>query len=308
MKIERILLTTDFSNCARQAYEPAVELARRLGAHLCLVHFKDHPVQYSPPGFFLDPRSLEAVDRAQEDQMKSEAAEKVFQGLAVSTHLLHGEPMEAIVSFARQERCDLIVQASHGRSGWKRFVLGSFAERILRAAPVPVLTVKGMPGLPPAGRGLEPRRILFPYDFSGESRKALEPLRFLAGVYGSTVLVLYVWRNVADLLPIYGAGGEAIDVELLSVDDDYLERLRKDLKEFAEAELRGVPHEGEVTVGDPATVIMEKLAGAKADLVCMATHGWTGLKRAMLGSVAEKVLRGTSCPTLTVLAGQAPGD
>jgi len=92
------------------------------------------------------------------------------------------------------------------------------------------------------------------------------------------------------------------------VDDDYLERLRKDLVEFAEGEFRGVPHEEEVTVGDPATVIMERAAGAKADLVCMATHGWTGLKRAMLGSVAEKVLRGASSPTLTVLAGEAPGD
>jgi universal stress protein A len=78
------------------------------------------------------------------------------------------------------------------------------------------------------------------------------------------------------------------------------EKLTADLKEFAVGELDGIDCEVAVMTGDPTTAILERAGSSEADVICMATHGWTGLRHILLGSVAEKVVRGAQCPTLTV--------
>ena len=91
-----------------------------------------------------------------------------------------------------------------------------------------------------------------------------------------------------------------MDLELVSFSEDFTGRLLEDLKEFAGRELADLPHQEEVLTGDPAGQILAHASARGVDLICMATHGWTGLKRAIMGSVAEKVVRLAPCPVLTI--------
>jgi nucleotide-binding universal stress UspA family protein len=301
MKIRKILLATDFSPCARQAYAPAADLALRMEATLELVHCLEYRTQYTPAGMLEIKGTLEAFRKLQEENLQREAADPLFRGIPVGTHLLEGEGAESIRNLTVEKEVDLIAQSSHGFTGLKRFFLGSFAERLLRISPAPVLTFKSAegPGALPL-KGFRPRRILFPYDFSEAAKEALGPVKLLAEAYGARVLLLYVWRSLADLVPVYGTQGVAVDIELVSYTEDFPDLLLKDLRAFGAHALPGLEIEGQVMSGDPGSVILARAATYEADLICMATHGWTGLQRVFLGSVAEKVLRGAHCPTLTV--------
>jgi nucleotide-binding universal stress UspA family protein len=300
MKAQKILLNTDFSACARQAYPQVAALARRMEAHIDLVHCVEYPAQYSPAGFASVDAALQNFHRIQRDSLERECKDPIFGGLAVEPRLLDGYPFQAIQDFARRNSIDLIAQSSHGHTGLKRLLLGSFAEQVLRSSIVPVLTIRSQEAKNgKAQESFEPRRILFPYDFSLNSRKALEAVRFFAGAYSARLLVLHVWRDALDLSPLGTQGGSG-DQELVAISGEYRDRLARDLKEFSSRELVGLEHQEQVLRGEPASVILAQAVIFEADLICMATHGFTGLQRMVMGSVAEKVLRTGHCPCLTI--------
>ena len=171
------------------------ELARlpredHTAARVDLVHWLDSASQYTPTGFREIEGTLQAFRKTQSRRPAKEAGEggrrPLLESACVEPHLLDGYPTDAIAGFGRERGTDLIVQASHGCTGVKRFFLGSFAERLLRTSEVPVLTVKSGEGDPvKADPGFQPRKILFPYDSSFESMKALDAVRFLARTWGS---------------------------------------------------------------------------------------------------------------------------
>jgi nucleotide-binding universal stress UspA family protein len=138
----KILCPVDFSTGSERALGKAEELAKALGAELELLHVYQLPVLALPdapvtvsPTFIAD-----LTDRA-EQALKPLADKVKTHGLAVSTKLLEGAPAETIVSRAQELRAELIVMGTHGRSGFRRFLLGSTAERVVRTSAVPVLTV-----------------------------------------------------------------------------------------------------------------------------------------------------------------------
>jgi len=302
IKIERLALTTDFSAGSRQSYAPTAELARVLSAQVHLLHCVEHPFQYSP-GWVLPEDGYERYRKTLRQELERVANSSVFEGLEPQQHLLKGYGPDAVREFAEQERMDLIVQASHGYTGWKHFVLGSFAERVLRTSKVPVLTLRSSKSdtthAGDAEAGFHPKKVLYPYDFSAPSQQATDQIRLLARSYSAKVLVLHVWNDTFTALPATEMGGGAVVWESLS-QTKVPEKLAEDLKEFAIRELDGIDYEVEVMTGDPTTVILERAGSSEADVICMATHGWTGLRHILLGSVAEKVVRGAQCPTLTV--------
>ena len=141
--IHRILVPTDFSDGARHALDYAVEQARAFAASLVLAHAHTPPMIYAPEGVMLTPLWDEPELRAQlADSLAKLAAEVRERGIAeVSTQLLDGTPWQEIVRAAAEDKCDLIVMGTHGRGGLKHLFLGSVAERVVRKAPCPVLTV-----------------------------------------------------------------------------------------------------------------------------------------------------------------------
>jgi nucleotide-binding universal stress UspA family protein len=139
---DRILCAVDFSEPSRLAMETAAELARRHGSQLTLVHVNAAPAR-QPAVVLAPPELFETWPREQGQKLEQWGTEA--QHLAarpVNTLLLSGPAALEIVRAAQDDRSDLVVIATRGRTGLKRVVLGSVAEHVVRAAPCPVLVVR----------------------------------------------------------------------------------------------------------------------------------------------------------------------
>ncbi len=142
-EIRTILVPTDFSSHSGEAIGFATGLAKSLGASIHLLHAYSIPVQALTPYDFSIPSSGWEGIRAAAGQKLDQLREKVAaEGLEVSVHLSQALPTEAITSAAEELRADLIVMGTRGNTGLKHVLLGSVAERAIRLAPCPVLTVK----------------------------------------------------------------------------------------------------------------------------------------------------------------------
>ena len=145
---KKILVGTDFSEPSDAARRTAIELARRLGAELEIVHVEEPLPAYAfSEGALPDlPRLQEEVRSWAEREVEQQAKEARAAGVPVTTAVLLGTPANAIVEAARTDGADLIVVGTHGRTGFERILLGSVAERVVRTASCPVLTVRNTPG------------------------------------------------------------------------------------------------------------------------------------------------------------------
>ncbi len=148
----KILHPTDFSACAEQARAQAVGLARALGAELILLHVSVETPLYGEG--LMGMKEVQAVYDAQrkwaEEALAARATETRQAGVAVRLEFTVGVPFKEIVRVAEEEHADMIVMGTHGRGGLDRLLLGSVAERVIRLASCPVLTVREAKG--PGGR------------------------------------------------------------------------------------------------------------------------------------------------------------
>ena len=147
---QRILLATDFSDHARTAYRWAVELARASGGTLVLVHVLEEDLVAAAPVLsgYLHPEVLdlgryrEEFRRGAETALAAAADELRSQGVEVESHLIEDRrPSQALVRAARELNCNVVVISTHGRGGLAHLLIGSTAERVVRSAHCPVLTV-----------------------------------------------------------------------------------------------------------------------------------------------------------------------
>jgi nucleotide-binding universal stress UspA family protein len=141
--IKTILVPVDFSTHSRSALEYAIGLAKTFGAKVHLVHAYHLPIQVATPEQIAMPTDLWAAIRDAAARRLDKSAELVTAaGLSVETHLTEGNPSSAVVELATKLGADLIVMGTRGLSGLKHVLLGSVAERTVRLAPCPVLTLK----------------------------------------------------------------------------------------------------------------------------------------------------------------------
>jgi nucleotide-binding universal stress UspA family protein len=245
--------------------------------------------------YLLEP-VLEGVSRALEEL----AASLAKAGVRTSTSLAIGIPSEEIARAAREEDSDLIAMGTQGRTGLDHVLVGSTAERVIKTAPCPVLAVR-TPS-PRAQDGVSLRRLLVPVDFFQPSLDALETALLLARQVAAAVTLVHV-MDWAWIRLHYSPMDLAEDV-----------RIRKDLEGRLDRYADLLRHEGiavDTSIlggAGPAEHIAEAAQLHGADLVVMGTHGKRGLRRALMGSVAEGVLREAPCPVLTVNAPRfAPG-
>jgi nucleotide-binding universal stress UspA family protein len=299
MAMREILFPTDFSEPAQYAGRYAALMARRLGAALHVLHVPMLPV---PPAGDGTPADGHAARRRAGDRLRQLVRAAEFQG--VRTRVSAGGPIpeDAIVEAA--ERSDLVVMGTHGRTGLSRLVLGSVTERVVAAAPCPVLVVKHpevVVELPWGGalRSRRPiagvprlQRLLVPLDGSPASESALGGAAELAQAFNAVIVLVMV------LTPLLGITMRAEDASLLDVADaaTYLARKQLDLT------AAGVAVQRVIRMGDPATQILACADEHRADLIALATHGRSGVRRWLLGSVTEKVLRASDIPVLVFRA------
>lgn len=140
-RFETLLVPHDFSDDAEAALDAAVELARRLGARLHLLHVYQQPVDVLSPYGIAIPPNVGPELRAAAQTRLEKLAERI-PDLQVQVHVAEGPPALAIAETAEALAVDLVVMGTHGRTGLRHLLLGSVAERTMRTAPCPVLTVK----------------------------------------------------------------------------------------------------------------------------------------------------------------------
>ncbi|HET7058606.1 MAG TPA: universal stress protein [Nitrospiraceae bacterium] len=291
MFLNRILFATDFSEGAARAQATAFFLASACRARLEFLHV----FEYQPDAFPANVINDQVIDEIragvgrQLDELVSRATE---QGLSASARQCMGIASEQIIEAATPLEADLIIVGTHGRTGLEHILLGSTAERVVKGAPCPVLTVR-------AGRSMEAAepiricRILAPIDFSDCSLDALEYAVQVAKQFTAAVTLLHVmeWRTIglnfslADL----AEGHKAREQVQCRVAE--LTNLFRSQGIEATYAIRGI---------DPADTIVDYALDQRVDLIIMGTHGRRGISRALAGSVAEAVLRRSHCPVLTV--------
>ena len=140
----RIVHPTDFSAAGEPAFAQAIEIARREGAELIVVHVLEPIAPFAGGDYRARHRELRiALDATARRSLDPLLARAEHAKVPVSGVVMEGWPPEEIVKVARKRRADLIVIGTHGRTGMKRLLLGSVAERVILLAPCPVLTVRG---------------------------------------------------------------------------------------------------------------------------------------------------------------------
>jgi nucleotide-binding universal stress UspA family protein len=138
LPIHTILHPTDFSKQSEFAFELASSLARDYGAELYVVHVVTPPVVVYGEGVLpVEPQSYQAELREKLNRLRSGEPE-----VRVLHRLVEGQPVDEILRLAKEIGCDLIVMGTHGRTGFGRVLMGSVAEKIVRTAPCPVVTVR----------------------------------------------------------------------------------------------------------------------------------------------------------------------
>jgi nucleotide-binding universal stress UspA family protein len=299
MKIKKIAVTTDFSELAAKAYPAAYEIANRFDAQLHLIH----SAVSLPPFYYVHaegiPTDIPHDSHLEElgHQLEAEAKHSAFQDHAVEPHLIyHGFPQRALSTFARQNDIDLIIVSTHGRTGVGHFLLGSYAEKLVRLSTTPVLVYR-------EGKSATSfTTALVPFDFSENSEAVFPLVRFLAEAYGTRFTFVYV------LEPIPYTISSPSSFALSSIRDAAFaapDVARKRFAKLKKEQLTGVDAEIVVCEGAPVTEILNLAKEKAPDVILSATHGWTGFKHLALGSVAEKVVRHAPCSVLTVRPAEA---
>jgi nucleotide-binding universal stress UspA family protein len=280
LMLHRILFPTDGSACAEHALAHAVELVRLHGAELHVLHVR-HPAHER--GTF-------------DDGVLAVPLQDLGGVSVVPAEVRASTPTLGILDYAQNSGMDLIVMGTHGRTGFDRFLLGSVAEDVVRLADCPVLTVRA-----DAGPLSEVRSVLAPVDFSPSSWLAVAYARHLAALFGARLDLLHV----VETLPSYGLGD--VPSSFPPPSPEVTAEGREALLDLAR-EAGGPPVEVEahVVAGHPTIGVLEAAGWLLPGLIVLPTHGRSGLKRLVLGSVAEQVVRRARCPVL-VVRGQGRG-
>jgi nucleotide-binding universal stress UspA family protein len=295
LQIRNVLVPTDFSPPSLEAIQFALPLIKRFGADLHLGHVfaSDYPIT----ALVAMPLVLPEVEINQSVRrhLKSVAKKYSIELRRENLHALKGRPFEEICRLARRISIDLIVIATRGNTGFKHLLLGSTAERVVRYSPCPVLVVR--PSTAKArNRQLGFKKILVPMDFSECSMKGLAYAKNVASQFRSRLVLL-----------------NSVHFEYYVASDEYgrfdLPQLTQHAEIFARDQMRdlfektdwnGLEVETSLQTGHPGQQICEHARDTDVDLIVTSTHGTTGFKHLLLGSVAEYVVRHAHCPVLVV--------
>ena len=311
--IRSILVPLDGSPFGEYALPLAASIAREAPARLQLVRVHRPLSAVAAEGIFL----LDDLDqslRVEEKLYLDRVARRLRNeaGVSATATLLDGDVAAALEERATLSECDLVVLSTHGRGALGRFWLGSVADELIRRLPMPVLLVR--PEEDPASSRNPPRfrRILVPLDGTPLAEQIIEPALAVGAPSEATFTLLRVVQPVPryDYMP-GGVTMEGVDALVVGQILAHQKQLCDESRQYLEgvaARLRsgGVAVETRVVVEDqPAVAILREALAGPSDLIALETHGRRGLSRLLMGSVADKVVRGGHLPVL--LHRPAPG-
>jgi nucleotide-binding universal stress UspA family protein len=286
------LFPTDFSPCAEHAFSHAAHLAARYDARLHILSVTDeqdesvpNPMTYLPLG--RDELAAELGIRREPEADKRER--DAGQISTVNVTISDPSPWRAILTYSEENDVDLIIMGTHGRHGVDRMLMGSVAEQVVRRARCPVLTVRAS-----ATTEGHTGPILVPIDFSTFTDGTIAQAIELARAYQSDIRLVHVVEPIT-LPSVYGVD------PMPAMIPDMEARAREALEELGARKIGGVLHwTAQVLVGHATHEIVTEAEEVGARMIVIATHGLTGFKRLLMGSVTEQVVREASCPVFTV--------
>jgi nucleotide-binding universal stress UspA family protein len=300
LQIKTVLVPLDFSRPSFQALKYAIGVAEEFKATIHLAHVQPagELTEIAGAGHLM----LNCADAVafMQDRLAEVQEKHDVHFWPEHCHAPSGRPYEEICKLARELDADLILLSTRGHSGLKHVIMGSTAERVVRFAPCPVLIPRGkkyeslnadlVGGMP----RFAPHRILVPVDFSDCSFVAVKYAARLARRFKATIRLFHATYPYA---------------EMIAVDRVTLDDAHADMRANAELEMEalkqskwldGIACETEIRTGYAVDEICAQTSKNDVDLVVTATHGRTGFKHAVIGSVAERVVRYAECPVISV--------
>ena len=297
LEIQRILCPIDFSDASRHALAHAVGIGQWYGARITALNVgSPMMILLSPPVLFTE-FSGEVLPgntnrQALEDRVRDWLSPARSAGLQTDIIVDEGNPAACILEHAASLPANLIVMGTHGRGGFDRLVLGSVAEKVLRKATCPVMTVP-----PPAVRTskLPFAQLLCPVDFSDSSIAALRFAFSLAQESNARLTLLHVFEWPSD---------EASARRVLETSEFHRQwevETRRQLEALMPDEVRNwCTPEPRLASGKAYQQILSLAASEHVDLIVMGVQGRNPLDLMLFGSTANQVVRQASCPVLTL--------
>lgn len=287
---KHILVPLDGSTLAERALAPAASIAEAMSAKLSLLRVV--------PQFAIlaaDPMLYEEMNRLGEEEsyayLRSQA-DALKLPVPVEVACETGQPADMVIRYAESHGVDLIVMSSHGRSGLNRWVYGSVAERVLQQAPCATSIINSRAMVD----GQRCKSILVPLDGSELAEQALGPGRVLAAAMGADLHLLRITTSAHQMLETSSMKDvfDGIEDKEMQDAEAYLRAI------YADSADEHVFIEVEAAQGSVAERIIEYAERNAIDMIVMSSHGRTGLRRWVYGSVAEKVLRSACCATMII--------
>jgi nucleotide-binding universal stress UspA family protein len=286
-----ILVPIDGSAIAARALDFAIERAKLTSAEITLAYAVNRlavDIAVANPYGYVDPTPmLNAMDAEAAAVLQAGDSRVKQAGISSKTIELDGFPAQAIRSYARDTKADVIVMGTHGRSGFDRAAIGSTAEEVIRTSNIPVFALPQR-DVAPIKRG-PLTNILVAVDGSPAADAALTFACELARRERARLLLC----SVVESVPAH-AGSEAIQSEVETRVTRLLERDR------SRAAACGVEARASLLHGDAVIEILARAKSESADLIVIGTHGRGGIPRFILGSIAEGVLRSSHLPVCTI--------
>lgn len=288
-QLKRIIVGHDLAVGGEAALQSASVLAKRCGTALRLVHVVEPLDAYQRISHPLtSPYTPEELAERTGARLQQLAVRPELAALKTEYEVRTGKPFIELIVAARAWMADLIVVG--GASGSDAALLGGTSERILRKALVPVLVAKKP--LP-----VEAETFLVPTDFSACAREAAAQALMLAERFSARVIFFHAL--IFD--PTYRVAYAHELGVAVPTSPPLPEEIEPEWEAFlADLPLENVKWEKVIGEGQAAAAILQQAKQVEADLIVMGTHGRSGLRHVLLGSIAEKVVRTASCPVLTV--------
>ena len=296
----KMLLAVDGSTESDRAAQMAVGLSNKLDSELHVVHVGLLPSVADPEFAILNPRLQESLREHAERYARERLDEQVEKikgagGKVAEAHAKVGRPDAEIVRLAEESGVGLVVLGSRGLGPLRRAVMGSVSSSVVHHAHSSVLVVRG------DGRGERdylPGTILLAFDGSTEAKAAARAAVEIAGGTGSELHILYVLRTepyIPHLGPEIWEGWEAT-----------LERAKRDAGSWIAGQAKRMGAEvarvaeAHLAFGEPDEEIVKLSEELDAGLVVIGSRGLGGVRRALMGSVSDSVVRHAPCPVLMV--------
>jgi len=296
VRLKTILCTTDFSDYSNQTVSYGAAIAKEFGAQLFVCHVIDlqfaaiyGTVHFLPPD--LQTQSIAAAHERIEALMETQS---VPWEAVVAT----GPPADEIARVVTDRSVDLAISATHGRSGLRRFVLGSVTERLMRSLECPLLVVRDTPPemMPDPAQGLRFKKIVVGCDFSPASNSALEYGLSLAQEFEAQLHLVHIIEP-----QIYSDFLVTSLTEIMGDVEDIKERLDRRLADLVTAEVMNwCGAKTAVIEGRPFEAITDYVVEKEIDLVVLGVRGHGVVETLFLGSTTDRVIRKAQCPVLSV--------